>query len=90
MACYHAAATAVTRNRDDVSADEMIAVFALDLNTLPRIDGVKHLRVPGSTSAYLCSQAGSPAAQIATAAVLAVAIAVCHVAVATAKGHPAA
>ena len=59
VACYHAAATAVTRNRDDVSADEKIAVFALDLNTLPRIDGVRHVRVPGSTSAYLCSQTGS-------------------------------
>jgi hypothetical protein len=59
VACYHAAATAVIRNRDDVRADEKIALFALDLNTLPRIDGVKHLRVPGSTSAYLCSQTGS-------------------------------
>jgi FRG domain len=59
VACYHAAATAVIRNREDVRADEKIAIFALDLNTLPRIDGVKHLRVPGSTSAYLCSQTGS-------------------------------
>lgn len=59
VACYHAAATTVTRNRDDVRADEKIAVFALDLNTLPRIDGVSHVRVPGSTSAYLCAQTGS-------------------------------
>jgi hypothetical protein len=59
VACYHAAATAVTENRHDVSADEKIAVFALDLNTLPRIDGIRHVRVPGSTSAYLCSQTGS-------------------------------
>jgi len=59
VACYHAAATAVTGNRNDVRPDDKIAVFALDRNTLPRIDGIKHLSVPGSTSAYLCSQTGS-------------------------------
>ena len=59
VACYHAAATAVTRNRGDVRADEKIAVFALDLNTLPRNAGLRHVKVPGSTSAYLCAQTGS-------------------------------
>jgi hypothetical protein len=59
VACYHAAATVVTRTRDKVSADERIAVFALDLNTLPRIGGVRPVSVPGSTSAYLCAQTGS-------------------------------
>jgi FRG domain len=60
VACYHAAATVfVDRDRDHVSADEKIALFALDLNTLPRIDGLKHRVVPGSTSTNLSSQAGS-------------------------------
>jgi hypothetical protein len=59
VACHAAATAVMTRDRDDVRAHEKIAVFALDLNTLPRIDGIRHQRVPGSTSAYLCSQSGS-------------------------------
>lgn len=60
VACYHAATTVVTeRDRDDVSAHEKIALFALDLNTLSRISGLRHLVVPGSTSANLHAQAGS-------------------------------
>jgi hypothetical protein len=60
VACYHAAATIMlSRNRDHVGADEKIALFALDLNVLPLIGGLKHRVVPGSTSANVWSQAGS-------------------------------
>ncbi|WP_316224968.1 MULTISPECIES: terminase gpA endonuclease subunit [unclassified Bradyrhizobium] len=60
VACYHAAASVVIdRDRDKVSPQERIALFALDLNTLPRISGLKHRTVPGSTSVNLYSQAGS-------------------------------
>ena len=60
VACYHAAATVVVeRDRGKIGANEKIALFALDLNMLPRIDGLRHRIVPGSTSANVYSQAGS-------------------------------
>lgn len=59
VASYHAAAPVVSQRRDEVKANGKIAVFALDLRTLPRINEVKHMSVAGSTSAYLCSQTGS-------------------------------
>jgi hypothetical protein len=53
---YFAAASAVTKLLKD---DEKLALFALDLNAIHRVDGIGHVRVPASASANLSSQAGS-------------------------------
>ncbi len=55
VACYHAAASAVTACRKS----EKIALFAIDVNMIHRVKGIRYVRVPGSTSANLSSQAGS-------------------------------
>jgi hypothetical protein len=56
VASYFAAASAVGKSLKD---GEKLALFAIDLNAIHRVDGIRHVRVPGSTSANLSSQAGS-------------------------------
>jgi hypothetical protein len=53
---YFAAASAVRKSSKD---GEKLALFAIDLNAIHRVDGIRHVRVPGSTSANLSSQGGS-------------------------------
>lgn len=55
VACYFAAESAVSSEK----GCDRIAVFALDLMGLYTIPEVRHIRVPGSTSANLSSQGGS-------------------------------
>lgn len=59
VACYHAAASAVTTSRKCLLRREKIALFSIDLNYITRVNDIKPVRVPGSTSANLSSQAGS-------------------------------
>jgi len=59
VACYHAAASAVLAGREFLKPDQKIAVFAFDLNDLAKVTDIKHVKVPGSTSANLSSQSGS-------------------------------
>jgi hypothetical protein len=59
VACYHAAASAVSGGRDCSKSDEKIALFVFDLNDLPKVNDIKHVKVPGSTSANISSQSGS-------------------------------
>ena len=56
VGCYFAAASAVSKPLKD---DEKLAVFSIDLNAINKVNGIRHVRVPGSTSANLSSQAGS-------------------------------
>jgi hypothetical protein len=56
VACYFAATSAVSNSAND---DEKLALFAIDLNEIHKINGIRHLRVPGSTSVNLSSQTGS-------------------------------
>ena len=59
VACYHAAASAVTADRECIKDGEKIALFALDLTGIyAKAKGIKPVRVPGSTSANLFSQSG--------------------------------
>jgi len=58
IACYHAAASAVTEVRSCLKDSDKIALFALDLTTIHAINGIRPVRVPGSTSVNLSSQAG--------------------------------
>ena len=59
VACYHAAASAVSAGRECLNPDEKIALFVFDLNDLPKVNGIKYVKIPGSTSANLSSQSGS-------------------------------
>jgi hypothetical protein len=54
VACYFAAASAISEKRSD-----KLALFAIDLGAIPNAEGIRHVRVPGSTSANLSPQAGS-------------------------------
>ena len=56
VACYFAAASAVDGDFND---DDKIALFAIDLNAISTVSGIRHVRVPGSTSQNLSSQGGS-------------------------------
>ena len=56
VACYFAAASAIG---EDFKNDDNIALFAVNLNAINCIGGLKHVRVPGSTSSNLSSQGGS-------------------------------
>jgi FRG domain len=56
VGCYFAAASAVEKPLKD---GEKLALFAIDLNAIHKVNGIKHVRVPGSTSANLSSQTGS-------------------------------
>jgi hypothetical protein len=56
VACYFAAASAINESLKD---GEKLALFAINLNDIHEIKGIKHVRVPGSTSANLSSQTGS-------------------------------
>ncbi len=56
VACYFAAAQAVSTSLMD---GEKLALFAIDLNEIHKIEGIRHVRVPGSTSVNLSSQTGS-------------------------------
>jgi hypothetical protein len=58
VACYHAAASAVTEVRVSLKYSDKIALFAIDLNAIHAVHGIRPVRVPGSTSANLSSQAG--------------------------------
>lgn len=58
VACYHAAAAAVTELPHSGGAGERIAVFAMKSSTIQGCDGLRTIRVPGSTSANLSSQRG--------------------------------
>jgi hypothetical protein len=56
VACYHAAATAVSESIKD---SDKIALFALDVTAIhAKAKDLKPVRVPGSTSANLYSQGG--------------------------------
>jgi FRG domain len=59
VACYHAAASAVTADQKCLKGSDKIALFAIDLNDILKVEGVRHVPVPGSTSANLSSQRGS-------------------------------
>jgi len=56
VACYFAAAQAVSHPLKD---GEKLALFAIDLNKVHNIEGIRHVRVPGSTSVNLSAQTGS-------------------------------
>jgi hypothetical protein len=56
VACYFAAAS-VVNNPEKIP--EKLAVFAIDLDEIKRVPDIRHVRVPGSTSANLASQGGS-------------------------------
>ena len=59
VACYHAAASAVTADREHISDGDRIALFGLDLTGIhAKAKDLKPVRVPGSTSANLYSQGG--------------------------------
>lgn len=59
VACYHAAASAVTADRKCIKDGDKIALFALDLTGIhAKADGLKAVRVPGSMSPNLFSQGG--------------------------------
>lgn len=55
-ACYFAAASILDA---DCRADQRLAVFALNLGWINIVSGVRHVRVPGSTSPNLSAQSGS-------------------------------
>jgi len=56
VACYFAAASAVD---GDFNCDDKIALFAINLIAILSESGIKHVRVPGSTSSNLSPQGGS-------------------------------
>ena len=56
IACYFAAAWAVS---NAFKENERLALFALDLNDIYKVPGIRHIKVPGTTSVNLSSQAGS-------------------------------
>ncbi|MEO6824734.1 MAG: FRG domain-containing protein [Nitrosospira sp.] len=56
IACYFAAASAI---QEGFNNDDRIALFAINLHSYPRVEGIKHVNVPGSTSSNLSSQGGS-------------------------------
>ena len=56
VACYFAAASVVGEMPDTA---KKLAVFGLDMNKISHIAGIKHVRVPGSTSENLAGQGGS-------------------------------
>jgi hypothetical protein len=56
VACYFAAAQAVSNPLKD---GDKLALFAIDLREVHKIEGIGYVRVPGSTSVNLSSQAGS-------------------------------
>jgi hypothetical protein len=60
-ACYFAAASVVSAAvKNGLPAEnERLAVFCLDLNQINLVDGLAHVRVPGSTSPNLSAQSGS-------------------------------
>jgi hypothetical protein len=59
VACYHAAASAVTGDRECIKDSDEIALFALDLTGIhANAKDIKPVRVPGSTSANIFSQGG--------------------------------
>ncbi|TDK68057.1 FRG domain-containing protein [Sapientia aquatica] len=57
VAAYFAAASVL--NEDVVTDNEKLCVFALNLNLIEKMDGIRHVRVPGSVSQYLAAQRGS-------------------------------
>jgi hypothetical protein len=59
VACYHAAASAVTAGRECLDDRQTMAVFAIDLNEIHKVGAIRPVKVPGSTSANLSAQAGS-------------------------------
>jgi hypothetical protein len=56
IASYFAAARAVSNPLQD---GDKLALFALDLNDIHKIPGIRHIRVPGNTSVNLSPQVGS-------------------------------
>jgi len=56
VAAYFAAATAINEVSD---ASRRLAVFAFDLLHVRSVEGIRHVKVPGSTSANLAVQGGS-------------------------------
>lgn len=59
VACYHAAASAVAAGRRPLKDGDRIALFAFDLNVINRVEGIRSVTVPGSTSPNLSPQGGS-------------------------------